>query len=286
MMNIKTNLPWWFKISAKIVLSRLPIDHGLWKKLSLFEHGDMQQPGYVYEVFKQHFDRVKPGSNFVSLELGPGESLMSAMVSHAFGGSTSYLVDVCDFSLKDVTIYKEMANFLSCQGLPVPNIHTMNSLENILDSCSAKYLTSGLSSLQSIPSQSVDFIWSQAVLEHIKLAEFPEILRELRRILRPNGACSHLIDLKDHLERRLNNLRFPEWVWESNFMAQSGFYTNRIRYSEMLDLFRKADFDVEIINIKRWSELPTPRAKLAQKFRHLSDDELCVRSLSVVLRPN
>lgn len=96
---------------------------------------------------------------------------------------------------------------------------------------------------------SIDFIWSQAVLEHIRKSEFLDTMLELHRILRPNGVCSHVVDLKDHLGGALNNLRFSEKLWESNFMASSGFYTNRIRYSEMLDIFHQAGFSVEVVNV-------------------------------------
>jgi predicted SAM-dependent methyltransferase len=140
--------------------------------------------------------------------------------------------------------------------------------------------------LRSLKSQSVDFIWSQAVLEHIRKAEFLDTMLELRRIIRADGVCSHVVDLKDHLGGGLNNLRFPENLWESNFMSSSGFYTNRIRYSEMVDIFTQAGFSVEIVKVSRWQGVPTPRSKIAENFRNLSDEELCISGFSVLLRPN
>jgi SAM-dependent methyltransferase len=131
----------------------------------------------------------------------------------------------------------------------------------------------------------VDFIMSQAVLEHVRRREFVDVVQHLRRVLRPDGVCSHRVDLKDHLSDALNNLRFSERVWESTFMAGSGFYTNRIRYSEMLQLFRRAAFDVEVVNVDRWARLPTPRGRLSEPFRHLSDEDLRVSGFDVVLRP-
>lgn len=132
----------------------------------------------------------------------------------------------------------------------------------------------------------MDFIWSQAVLEHIRKAEFLDTMLELRRIIRPDGVCSHVVDLKDHLGGRLNNLRFPENLWESNFMSSSGFYTNRIRYSEMVDIFAQAGFSVEVVSLKQWQNLPTPKAKMSEKFKNLLDEELCISGFSLLLRPN
>jgi hypothetical protein len=93
------------------------------------------------------------------------------------------------------------------------------------------------------------------------------------------------VDLQDCLGGALNNLRFSAPVWESAVMAESGFYTNRIRYSEMLALFKEAGFDTDVISMKRWDHLPTPRAKLSGRFKALSDEELCVRGFHVLLRP-
>ena len=139
--------------------------------------------------------------------------------------------------------------------------------------------------MREIPGRSVDFLWSHAVLEHVRLGEFLDTLQELRRVIRPDGICSHRVDLMDHLCCELNNLRFPEDLWESDFFARSGFYTNRIRHSEMLDLFREAGFSPEVVRIDRWERLPTPLAKMAMKYRGLGEDELRIFAFDVILRP-
>ena len=219
--------------------------------MGLFEHGHMQSVTYAYKVFNKHFEKVNPQPGFVSLELGPGDSLLSAILSKTAGGSASYLVDSDKFASDDLRIYQEMESFLQAKGLLEPVLTSKTSLEEICQNHSSQYLTSGLRSLQSLPSESIDFIWSQAVLEHIRKVDFLDTMRELRRVIRPNGTCSHVIDLKDHLGSALNNLRFSERVWESDFMANSGFYTNRIRYSEMMDMFRQAGFSVEVVDVKK-----------------------------------
>jgi len=128
-------------------------------------------------------------------------------------------------------------------------------------------------------------IFSQSVLEHVRKRQFAETLRECRRILTPAGAFTNHVDLKDHLGGALNNLRFSEERWESPLFADSGFYTNRIRYSDMLSRFRDAGFDLEWTKTVTWQGLPTPRAKLASPFNSLGDDELKVSGFDVLLRP-
>lgn len=109
-------------------------------------------------------------------------------------------------------------------------------------------------------------------------------MRESRRIQSPSGIGSHRVDLRDHLGGALNSLCFRERVWESEFMSKSGFYTNRIRYSQMLELFQQAGFKVEILNVDRWTHFPTPRHKLAIPFRELPEEELFVSAFDILLR--
>jgi SAM-dependent methyltransferase len=286
--TLKTKVPWWAKIGTKLVLSRLPISYRVWRRLAIFELGQMEQPAYAYRVFRRHFDRVQsaPQRNGIAiLELGPGDTLFSAMIARVYGASVSYLVDVGAFARCDLRPYRAMASFLLEQGLTPVNMDSVNSLEELLSVCNAHYETSGLLSLRAIPDQSLDLIWSQEVLEHIRPEVFLDIVKEFRRIIRPDGICSHRIDLKDHMGGALNNLRFRTTRWESEFMASGGFYTNRIRYSQMLDLFKQAGFDVEVLEVERWERLPTPRQKLAPEFRSLSTEELCISGFDVILRP-
>jgi SAM-dependent methyltransferase len=286
--RVASTIPWWAKIAAKVILSRLPVNYKVWKRLHLFEHGDMDQPSYAHGVFRKHFDAArsrKTFNGFVGLELGPGDSLLSAMIARAYGASAYYLVDVGAFAQVDVKRYAAMAEFLADRGLPTIEVDSRISMEAILVACGATYGTRGLTSLRTIPDDSVDYIWSHTVLQHIRRVEFLETMRELRRLLRPNGISSHLIDLQDCLGGDLNNLRFSDTLWESPFMATSGFYTNRIRYSEMLELFQEAGFKAEVLRVKHWPGLPLQRSKLSSRFRNLPHEELCVQGFHVILTP-
>jgi hypothetical protein len=116
-------------------------------------------------------------------------------------------------------------------------------------------------------------------------SELPSLARELRRIVRDDGICSHCIDLKDHLSGGLNNLRFPERIWESSLFADSGFYTNRMRVSGLRETFASAGFEVDVVTAVRWGSVPLARPKLALEFRDLPEDDLLVSDVDFVLRP-
>ena len=94
---------------------------------------------------------------------------------------------------------------------------------------------------------------------------------------------SHNVDFMDHLGGSLNNLRFSEKVWENDFIANSGFYTNRIRYSEMAQIMGKAGFRIDASNFSSWQSLPTNRSDMAMPFNELSEEELNIRCCDYLL---
>src|SRR5206468_2732829 len=132
----------------------------------------------------------------------------SALVACAFGASRCYLVDTGKFARSDVVPYRRTVSFLKERNLPVAELGPGASLRDVLAVCNGIYLTEGIRSLRTIETESVDFVWSHAVLEHVSRGEVSELLHELYRILSRGGVASHAIDLEDHLDGGLNQLRF------------------------------------------------------------------------------
>lgn len=283
-----SNMPWQAKVTAKLLLSRIPLRSSVRQKLGMFRHGRMTDLDYASKIFKRHFSHAsfpRKHSAFVALELGPGDSLLSALIAKSFGASMTYLIDTGDYAVSDGRFYQDMLKKVAVEGFSDVTRRQITDRRSFLCACDATYLTRGVESFSEIPDASVDFIFSQAVLEHVRHAEFEEFIRQMRRVLRSDGVCSHRIDLRDHLGGALNNLRFSSRVWESKFMAKSGFYTNRFSYSEMLEIFRCNGFNVDVVGVDRWTRIPTPRSKLAREFRTRPDSELLVSGFDVILRP-
>ena len=276
---------WLAKIGSKIALSRLPFAYRVWQRLGLFRHGAMDTSSYALQVFERHLQRLgsKRRETLVALELGPGDSVACALLAAAHGAQHTYLVDAGDFAVKDMAVYAQLGAGFSRAGVTLPADLDLATFDGFLRTCRASYLTAGLDSLRTIPSSSVDFAWSQAVLEHVPLEEFLPTMRELHRVLKPDGIASHRVDLKDHLAAALNNLRFSQATWESALFRRSGFYTNRIRFQQMLDLFAQAGFGVRVLGVDRWKRLPTPRARMSDPFRSMDPDALLVSGFDVVL---
>jgi hypothetical protein len=281
-------IPWYAKIAAKVVLSRIPASYELWRRLRIFAHGSMQHADYAYRVFEHHFGRsqfARKRGGYSALEIGPGDSLTSALIAAAQGASEVHLVDTGPYAETDPAVYQKAARWLQERGLAVPDLSDLTDIDSLLAKCNATYGTEGLSSLRAIPSASIDFCWSQAVLEHVRKHEIVDTMRELRRVMRADGVSSHVIDLKDHLGGALNNLRFPSRWWEADWMAKSGFYTNRLRMSEMLEIFRHAGFAVTVDAVRRWDSVPTPAHSMAPEFRSVPTSELLIQEFDVMLLP-
>jgi SAM-dependent methyltransferase len=286
--NLKARIPWFLKIPAKVALSRLPIRDKQWQKLNIFRAGTMDSPESAFGIFKRHLEE----SGFTTLkectvlELGPGNGLLTALYARSFGAERIWLIDVEPLATPDVALFAKAEQLLSKCGLPVPGVGRACSMDIALGQLNTTYLTEGLTSLQTVPNQAVNYMFSNAVLEHVRLEEFAKTAKEMRRILKPNGVASHQIDFRDHLQNGLNNLRFRERIWESEFMASSGFYTNRLNWPTMEKLFRDVGFSVELRSVRTWPKgLPTPQRSMALPFKSMLAEELMVMDAQVVLRP-
>lgn len=284
--GLRRLVPWWMNIAAHLALRWLPIGDALYTRIGLFRHGRMDA-SYAFSTFHRHYDRCRAAGlvdGFTMPELGPGESVASALLGAAYGASRSYLVDVGRYVKTDMRVYRGIAGFPAHRGLPIPHAAALRSFDEMLVACRAQYLTDGLTSLRAIPDHTVDLIYSQAVLEHVPERELPATMRECRRILTQHGVSSHRVDLKDHLSGRLDSLRLPAMQWQ-RLATAAGVYTNRIRFADMMHIFEDAGFRVQVVSIDRWLSLPTPRDHLAIPFRLLAEDDLRVSGFDVVLRP-
>ena len=281
-MIIKNFFPWWARIISKIFLARLPISYDFWRKINLFRHGQMDNSEYAFEVFLNHInpDNIKDKT---ILEIGPGDSLSSGIIASCYGAS-SILVNPGDFLLDPVENHTNIKNYLEKKGLLIDSMP--KDLEELCNNHQIKYFTNGLESLKKIPENSIDIVFSNAVLEHIYKDEFIDIFKELKRILKDDGYMSHQVDFKDHLGGSLNNLRFSEKIWESYLFKNSGFYTNRIRHQRMLDIFIETGFIITDINLSKWDKLPINVNKLSNQFRNCSHEYLLVSGFKIKLVPN
>ncbi len=282
--RLKAAVPWWAKIAAKLVLSRLPLGYQSWARANLFRHGTMDRPDRALATFAWMHGiataRASLPEGFTVLELGPGDSLLGSVAAWGFGAGCILACDVGAFATTTLEGLTRLDALLREKGLrPLP-LDRPATVEEVLARMNVRYLTRGLGDLRALPAASVDFIWSSAVLEHVRLAEMAATLGALARLLKPDGVMVHGVDFSDHLGGALNHLRFSPRLWEAEWFApRSGFYTNRIAFTELLALFSAAGLKTEEIHRTTWPSLPTPRHALNATFRQRSDEDLLTHSV-------
>ena len=245
----------------------------------------MDQADYSLKVFYKHLDLINIKKEKLYgktlIEIGPGDSLASALIASSIGAKI-ILIDVGYFAINDAEFYKKMARELREKGCNVPHISHCKTVADMLVTLNAKYFTDGINSFKKIENESIDIIFSNATLEHVRKRSFLSLIKEMRRVLKTNCYSSHTVDLQDHFNNSLNHLRFSEYVWESKLFSSSGFYTNRMSISEISSCFHNAGFDYNIVNKTEWEKMPLSISKLNAQFRNREKKDLLISSFDIV----
>jgi SAM-dependent methyltransferase len=97
-----------------------------------------------------------------------------------------------------------------------------------------------------LPDASVDYIFSNAVLEHIPKDIIKEILKECIRILTPNGILAFTIDYRDHCRDKNKIspyyfLQFSNQDWKTMYPPDGH---NRLRHIDFKHLFEETGFEI------------------------------------------
>lgn len=135
----------------------------------------------------------------------------------------------------------------------------------------------------SIPPGSVDWVFSQAVLEHVD--NVAGTYANLTKWLRPGGLMSHTIDYTCHgLTREWNgHWTVPDAVWNI-VRGRRAYLISRLPHSAHMQMIRARGFS--IVKEIRVSGDALDRTTCAPRFRQLTDDDLSTTSAFIVaLKP-
>lgn len=271
----KIGLPWWLRIAIKVVLGHVPLAHRHWKAIGMFEHGRMENADYARRVWDNHAGALvhcQGTPTKALLELGPGEGGFTIGNALAAGFETICLVDVQRLF--------EPAAYLTPEALALCGV----TLPSEVARSRVRYQTEGLPCLCGLAGEAFDLVFSNTVLQHVRRAEVPAYLRELFRITRPGGVGSHRVDFRDMLGGSLNNLRIGSGLWERDWFARSGFYTNRLRHSELTGGFRAAGFEIIKDSVDLFDACPEAARHRCREFHGLTEEDLLVKGCNLVVR--
>ncbi|MBE2193976.1 MAG: class I SAM-dependent methyltransferase [Anaerolinea sp.] len=169
-------------------------------------------------------------------------------------------------------------------------IDNEQSVNTLLKYCQIDYRAPVNTSRTELPSESVEAVYSNTVLEHVPLPTLETLIAEMHRILRPGGITFHLINPADHFSysdssiSTINFLRFSERdfaKYNSDFIFQ-----NRLRPFQYRKLFEKQGFTVQLMEV---IGNPTalqrfPRHNLHHDFAGLDDSELSAHDVYLVAK--
>jgi hypothetical protein len=135
-----------------------------------------------------------------------------------------------------------------------------------------------------IEEQSVDMLFSQAVLEHVQ--DLHQVYEAMRRWLKPTGVMSHQIDYRCHGKADTWNghWTYSDAAWKV-VVGRRPYLLNRAPHSRHMALLRDAGFT--IVRESRQHAPSTLRSRdLAPRFRNLPADDLSTCGAYLVAVPS
>lgn len=130
-----------------------------------------------------------------------------------------------------------------------------------------------------IQEESVDLIYSQAVLEHVDDLECT--YEALAHWLKPNGVLSCQIDFKCHdtADEWNGHWAYSDWLW-GLIRGKRPYLLNRCPYSTHVGLLRRNGFRI-VFEVKIRMPSKLRREDLAARFRNLTDDDLTISGVFI-----
>jgi SAM-dependent methyltransferase len=250
------------------------------------------------EAYERH-GPARPLSLATFYEFGAGWDLSIPLTYWMLGANTQLLLDVRpNLRLELVNVNLERLARLAPEferkferPLRRPDPKPLHSLDGLEERFGIRYQAPSDARRTDFQSGSVDFVSSTATLEHIPPEDVVPLLRECRRLLRPDGILSALIDLSDHFSQidssisRYNFLRYSDRAW--GLINSSLQHQNRMRHPDYRAALSEAGFEIV------WEKSLTAGKEqldalreldLAERFRVYPFDELAVIRLRVVAR--
>ena len=155
---------------------------------------------------RRHLDNLSihgsvPVDEATFYEFGAGKDLVVPLTYYCLGVGQQLIVDIRDLAREELIV--DALRRLSAGVVPdlvrTPEAAlAVEGRQRRLAALGITYRAPCDARATGLADASVDYITSTSTLEHIPEADIRLILRESRRILRPDGVLSMLIDYQDH----------------------------------------------------------------------------------------
>lgn len=253
----------------------------------LRQHRDVQT---YHKPFLEMLQRCNIGDfdDKCVCELGPGSFLDNAYLAYQLGANKSVLLDIENLADADALQNDTDNEVLAKAGIKalhsLPKPRANETRRQYLSRMNGIYMENGLDGYREVLSNSVDCVFSNVVVQHIRKRIFISTFQEIYRFMREGGIAYHTIDFKDMIGGQKNHLRFPDAIWEDETHYNMPMYTNRIQFSEMCKIFEQIGFSIIKEEKTYFTESPCPRKYLAKEFEDISDEDLMTEGAWIVLK--
>jgi hypothetical protein len=253
MTDLKQRIPWPAKFGAKLLFGALRIDYRTLKRARIVEHGRMEDAAFAREIFEQHVGapyRDYGGAPAGTLlELGPGDSVATGFLGRAAGFDAVELVDAGRFADLSAPALETLCKSLAAEPLGLAADAPTDVALARLRARGIGYHTAGVASLAALAAGSVNYAFSNTVLQHVFLDDLAPTLQQLGRLQAPGSGCSHSVVFTDHFSGGYVNHRLPRWFMESSLVKRANLYTNCADTATYLRLFDAAGFAVRKLTV-------------------------------------
>jgi SAM-dependent methyltransferase len=247
--------------------------------------------GYLLNV--RNFQELQSESPISAFEFGAGSNLLTPLLISAAGANKVLVYDVKRLAtLEQVNDAIRQLRDLNYGNPTNPNWPSIINLDiDLLNHYRINYIAPGDARRTGLPAESIDFISSISTLEHIPRHEINSILIECRRVLKPTGRMSFVIDYHDHYATadpsisRFNFFRYSDAIWK--WFNPPNHYQNRMRHSDYEETFAKAGYrfikNQQVIPLGGLEEVQ--KVPLANRFRKYSIEDLAGLNGLFLLEP-
>ncbi len=299
----------------KGMLTRVPLINS-WRLRRATTQGS-DSPRYCYSVWFRHLVTLhRYGFNIVGArigELGPGDSIGIGLTALLSGAEQYVGLDVVPFSAKAdldaifqslVQLYSKQASIPDNDEFPRlrPQLDSYSFPEDLVAKSDVSQKVSDINldikrsittgrfisyqapwmSRDVITTNSLDLVFSQAVLEHVD--DLDETYEVMYAWLKPGGYASHVIDFgAHHLAPYWNgHWAYSELEWKL-VRGRREYLLNREPLSAHLTCIDKIGFEVLSLDIKRGTG-GLPKTMLSCKHQQLDERDLATRGAMLILR--
>lgn len=280
--------------------------------------GGTDSARYCYSVWLRHLVMAKsnglnPCPKIVA-ELGPGDSLGVGLAALISGSDKYFAFDVIEHANAErnleifdelVTLFKnrtaipggdefpEVKPYLEGYDFPA-DVLDENRLQHALERTRIERIRDSIIDLQRkdspiqykvpwhdasvLEAESVDMIYSQAVLEHVD--DLLNTYKAMRLWLKPTGYISHQIDFRCHgtADAWNGHWAYSDFMWKLiDFMwkltKKRPYSLNREPHSTHIALLKEEGYRVVCDKVSE-SKSSLTKLELAPRFKSISDDDL------------